>query len=94
MFRREDIKRLLHKDQPTRTWERGQTVKPKLDGEGNVLCPSCGSKDWHEGPGGCGSQNVQCSSCGDYWNHTPFGLHFLKHDKLPLIEKELSELPH
>lgn len=55
-----------------------------------MKCPSCGSEEWYEGPEGGLSQNIQCAGCGDHYNLTPFGLDFIRHDKLPYIKNSLT----
>lgn len=36
------------------------------------LCPDCDSKEWYEGPSGCGATNWECASC-----HAKFNIGFV-----------------
>lgn len=44
-----------------------------------LRCPSCGSTNWYEGPGGGSLGNISCVSCKrEYNNLGPFGLQEIK----------------
>lgn len=50
-------------------------VRPVKDRRRNIwVCPDCGHDEFHYGPRGAGSQNVECAGCETRWNANSFGL--------------------
>jgi len=48
------------------------------ENDNNLKCPNCKYDKWYEGPSGGMSTNIQCGNCGKWYNHTPFGLDFIR----------------